>query len=563
MQVDSALVVGFIAIAGIVAAFFWRNQQARFYHRQYQMERERRSLAQRYECLTRYANDIILLADRDMRIVEANDQALRAYGYSREELLRLHFRDLHPKETQADLETRLQHVGEEGLIFESVHRRHDGTTFTVEISSTLMDVEGEKFYQKIIRDITERKQAEEALKRRQAVLAGINRVFQEALSCETKEKLGETCLAVAEELTGSKFGFIGQVNQTGHLDDIAISYLGWQACKIPGTEKLVLPKNFLIHGIYGVCLREGRSEIANDPVNHPDSIGVPEGHPPITAFLGVPLKYAGKTTGMIGLGNKEGGYTDADREAVEALAPAIVEAFKRKQAEEELRESEQQQLYLAGQLLTAQERERRRIAMDLHDDLGQSLMTLKLHLQAIDRKIPANLAEVRKNLAAETDTINAITDNVRRLARDLHPSMLEDLGLFEALTHLFQDFSEHHGVKLSLNLDDISDVFYKKSQINIYRVFQECLTNIAKYAKATLVSIDIKKKDDQVSFVIEDNGKGFDAKQVLAGRSDRGLGLAAIEERINIMGGSMEIWSQPGQGTRISFMIPVTSLGPS
>jgi PAS domain S-box-containing protein len=189
---------------------------------------------------------------------------------------------------------------------------------------------------------TEVQQAEEALKRQYAIVAGINRVFKEALTCETEGKLGETCLRVAEELTGSKFGFIGQLNQQGNLDDIAICYLGWEACKIPGTEDLVLPKNLHVHGIYGVCLREGRSEISNNPASYPDLVGTPPGHPPITAFLGVPLIRDGKVIGMIGLGKKEGRYTDADREVVEALAPAIIEAFMRKRAEESLRDSEEQ-----------------------------------------------------------------------------------------------------------------------------------------------------------------------------------------------------------------------------
>jgi PAS domain S-box-containing protein len=194
---------------------------------------------------------------------------------------------------------------------------------------------------KLMRQVEELQRSEERRQVKTRILAGINRVFKEALTCETEEKLGGTCLAVAQELTGSKFGFIDELNQDGKLDTTAISYLGWEACKIPGTEELVLPKNLHVHGIYGVCLREGRSVIANDPATHPDRIGSPLGHPPITAFLGVPLQRGGKTIGMIGLGNKEEGYTDADREAVESLAPAILEAFIRRRAEQALRQSEE------------------------------------------------------------------------------------------------------------------------------------------------------------------------------------------------------------------------------
>ena len=228
-----------------------------------------------------------------------------------------------------------------------------------------------------------------------------------------------------------------------------------------------------------------------------------------------------------------------------------------RQGQQKLQESERNLRYLATQLLTAQERERQRIALDLHDDLGQSLMALKLHLRALEREVPAHLADLKQELTAEAASIDAITENVRRLARDLHPAMLEYLGLSAALNRLFKDFSEHHGIKLSLDLDDVNGVFYKKSQINIYRIFQECLTNIAKYSQATQVSIEIKKLEGRVSLRIEDNGRGFDAARVLAGRTARGLGLAAMEERMHMLGGSLEIWSRPGQGTRISFNIPL------
>lgn len=154
-----------IASAGISVAYFWRNQQIRFYRRQYEVERERRGLAQRYEYLTRFANDIILVTDQSLKIVEANNRAVASYGYEREELLKLHLRDLYPPGSEQVLKTLLRHVEEKsGLIFEAMQQRKDGTTFPVEVSLRLLEVEGERLFQEIIRDITERKRAEEVLK---------------------------------------------------------------------------------------------------------------------------------------------------------------------------------------------------------------------------------------------------------------------------------------------------------------------------------------------------------------------------------------------------------------
>jgi signal transduction histidine kinase/HAMP domain-containing protein len=189
----------------------------------------------------------------------------------------------------------------------------------------------------LIKEIDERKWVEARVARQNAIMEGIGRIFKEALTSETEEQVGETCLAVAKELTGSKFGFIDELNPEGKLDCIAISYLGWEACKISGSEKLVLPKNLHLRGIFAPCLQRGKSEIVNDPAIHPDRVGTPESHPPITSFLGAPLRRGDEIIGMIGLGNKQGGYTEADREAVEALAPAVVEALMRKRAEEKIK----------------------------------------------------------------------------------------------------------------------------------------------------------------------------------------------------------------------------------
>ena len=171
-----------------------------------------------------------------------------------------------------------------------------------------------------------------------AVLNAINRVFRERINCRTEEELAKTCLAEAEGLTGSKFGFIGEVNPAGRFDTIALSDPGWDTCKMPRSDATVLIKNMELRGIWSRAIREGKSQIVNDPSSDPDRVGTPEGHPPLAAFLGVPLKDAGKTIGMVALGNKEGGYTPADQEAVENLSVAIVEALRSKRAEDRIAE---------------------------------------------------------------------------------------------------------------------------------------------------------------------------------------------------------------------------------
>jgi PAS domain S-box-containing protein len=185
-------------------------------------------------------------------------------------------------------------------------------------------------------DITDEKSAEAKIQRQNQLLTGINRMFQVALTSLSEEELGETCLAAALEITGSRFGFIGEIGPDGMMHDIAISDTGWEACAIYNRQgERRLPGDFHIHGIYGRVLLDGKGFFINDPSSHSGSIGTPEGHPALTAFLGVPLLREGRVIGMVAVGNREGGYDREDQETLEALAPAIVEAFLRKRAEKE------------------------------------------------------------------------------------------------------------------------------------------------------------------------------------------------------------------------------------
>ena len=156
------LICTLIVASGAGGGLIWRNQRAGYYRRLYEAELEREVLIKRHEYLTKYANDIILMMDADRNIVEANERTVQTYGYSRDELLRMNIREIRDPETLPGLPLQLDQMEKtNGLIYETIHRRKNGTTFPVEISARTIVVEGKKFYQSIIRDITERKLAEE------------------------------------------------------------------------------------------------------------------------------------------------------------------------------------------------------------------------------------------------------------------------------------------------------------------------------------------------------------------------------------------------------------------
>lgn len=155
------ILVGILIVsAGVIIGFFWGQEASQFYQKQYKAELERQALIHHYDYLTKYANDIILLTDQNLKIIETNDRAAASYGYTRDELLQLNARQLRSPETPLLDEFVKQVEDKKGMVFETVHQRKDGTTFPVETSIRVIEVEGKKFYQSIIRDNTERKQAE-------------------------------------------------------------------------------------------------------------------------------------------------------------------------------------------------------------------------------------------------------------------------------------------------------------------------------------------------------------------------------------------------------------------
>jgi PAS domain S-box-containing protein len=165
-----AIITGGLILIMAIGVLWWgKRREAAFYHGQYEAERERQALVKHFDYLSKYANDIIILADDHLNIIEANDRALTAYGFSRNELLHLSTPDLRDPQAQPDLKEVLDRLEQEmGLVYQTVHRRKDGTTFPVEISIRLIEVENRKFYQGIIRDITERQRAEEELRESEA-----------------------------------------------------------------------------------------------------------------------------------------------------------------------------------------------------------------------------------------------------------------------------------------------------------------------------------------------------------------------------------------------------------
>jgi len=301
-------------------------------------------------------SELIVYLDKNLRIVWANKAASDSVGQPAEKLVgRRCYEVWHGRREPClncpvvkTIETKRPQTGET--------TSSDGRIWDIRAYPVLNKAGEVTGVVEATLDITQRKRARMQLERQTAVVNGINRVLRESLICETEGEVAETCLAVAEELTGSKFGFIGELTGADRFNTTAISDTGWARCKMPKSDALLMIKDMEVRGIWGMALKDDRSVIVNNLKSHPDSIGTLPGHPKITSFLGVPLRHDGEIFGIIGLANKKSGYDLADQQDIEALSVAFVEALMRKRAEQALcQEKDKAQRYLdiAGVMLVA------------------------------------------------------------------------------------------------------------------------------------------------------------------------------------------------------------------
>lgn len=277
-------------------------------------------------------------------IEDANPAMIRMLGCSsKNEVLNLRSADLYAD--PQDRSTWQALIEEQGTVanFEVRLKRPDGKVIWVrENANATRDSKGRLlYYEGSLEPISAEKKAKEDTARQAKVLEAINRVLTETIICQSEEEVASTCLTVAEELTGSRFGFIGELNKDNRLDTIALSNPGWQACRLPQSQTPVMIRNMEIRGIWGRVIKDGEPLLVNDPASHPDRVGTPKGHPRLTSFLGVPLQQDGKTIGLISLANKEGGYGRNDLENITSLSISFLEALQRKRTEQTLQESEE------------------------------------------------------------------------------------------------------------------------------------------------------------------------------------------------------------------------------
>ena len=534
----------------------------------------------------------MIMADPDGRFVQVNRAMCEMMGYSAEELLKTDFQSItHPDDLDEDLDHHARLLKGEVPFYHTekrfIHRQGHKVWAHLAVS-LLRDMEGNPLhFTAQIQDITETRQARDKILRQSVLLDGINRVFRRVLTCETEYEVGSICLAVAEELTGSKFSFMGELNPEGLFDTVAIRDPGWEACKIPRSASTRMVKNMRVGGIYGYTLREGKSRIVNDPASHPDRAGTPEGHPQITSFLGVPMKSGEKTIGMIGLGNKEGGYDREDQETVESLCVAFAEALQDKRNKIELVKHRHYLEELVETRTAALERSNKELAQFAYvasHDLQEPLRKV----QAFGDRLKAKYSELMdeqgrdymERMQGATRRMRAMIDDLLSLSRiqtRAQPFVSVDLG--DVARDAASDWEmriEQTGGRVEIG--DLPIIDADPSQLR--QLFGNLISNALKFKQdgvtpvVKIYSKPVDREDEtgsvgQCEIIVEDNGIGFDEKfaarifnpfERLHGRSQyegTGIGLSICKRIVERHGGNLIAQGEPDRGAKFIITLPV------
>ncbi len=251
----------------------------------------------------------------------------------------------------------------------------------------------------------------------------------------------------------------------------------------------------------------------------------------------------------------EGPFLNEERDLINSLADSCSSYLTRKQAEAELLAAHARLQALSKQSMRVQEQERRQLARDLHDEIGQAFTTLKVNLQAIQRTTDPN-----RRAASLTDSFTIIDQTVQRLrdmSLDLRPSMLDDLGLASAVRWYVGKQGERAGIATVVNAETIVEGLSPDALVACFRIVQEGVTNILRHAKASRIAVSLHQLHNGVELRIEDDGVGFAVKKALsASGKDPHLGLIGIQERVRAFNGRCDIVSTKGRGTLLSVTIP-------
>jgi PAS domain S-box-containing protein len=503
----------------------------------------------------------VSIVDKERNILDANLALERILGLSRSDLIkgkRAAKKYLKSDGTELSYEDFLnvRSLKDKGSIQSSEIGiiKEDGSTVWTDVNATYLPIyDGQVVI--TTRDITEHRQEEHRIHRYNSVLMGINRIFGGVVRAESERDLGSACLSIALGITGSQIGFIVEVGKDGTLHNIAIS----KRCFCQGLmddriEHPSLSGDSILHGPYDRVIDTGKSFFTNDPWSYPDSIDLPQDHPELKSFLVVPLIQEGKTTGMIVVANREGGYSSEQQEDLEAIAPAVTQALWRKKAEETL-----------AKIATARQKE---IHHRIKNNLQVISSLLDLQAEKFNNRERLENSEIVEAFRESQDRVMSIAF----IHEELHEGRGDDaLNFSPYLQRLLQNLFHTHrlgNTEICLNLDLEENIFFNMDiAVPLGMIVNELISNSFKYAfpgrKTGEIQIKLfreetkdkandkdvpTRRNTKYTLIVSDNGIGI--PENIDFENPETLGLQLVNLLVDQLDGEVEL--KRGNGTEFT-----------
>jgi hypothetical protein len=505
-------------LAGIAGALAMWLLYRQIRHRQ-AANRALENAQARVSDMVESAMDPIISVDENQRIVVFNAAAERMFRWPRDAVLGEPLDKLLPERFRAAHSRHIENFGRTGTTSRRMGSQMvlmalaaDGAEFPIEASISQHSEDGRKRFTVILRDITERISAETRVSRSEARLRGILESAMDAIITVDATQHIVLFNAAAEAMFGCP------------REEAIGAPLAWF---IPARFRDIHADHVRRFGESGTTSRRmGALRIVTGLRRNGEEF-------PIDAAISQLSEHDGKF------------YTVILRDVTERL-----------RAEEALRQSKQELQQLGAAAHVAREHEKSRIARELHDELGQSLTALQMDVAWCKQNIPPEQQVLAGKLDRMQAMLEATVAATRRIAADLRPLMLDDLGLVPAVEWLVEDFSQRSGVACELAVSDPDFALPDTHASAVFRIVQESLTNVTRHAHASRVEVSIVQSNGVLTVNVSDNGKGF---SVEAPRKPNSYGLLGLRERASLLGGEATITSAPGKGTQVEIRLPVTS----
>lgn len=511
------------------------------------------------------STEAVFLMDARGRFIYVNDAACRSLGYSREELLTMSPVDIDPSLTNASLAAMLNDLlstGPRKGVLESCHRSRNGRVFPVEIGGSAIEHEGHKYALAVARDISERKQAEQDRLEHLGFLENMDRVNRAIQEAGDVEQMMASALDAVREIFDCDRAFL-----LYPCDPDAASWDVPMEChkpEYPGVlaQGTALPQSDDIAQKLRILLETDK------PVRF-----APDGEhrlPPILAerfgiqsLMSIAVHPKSGAPWEFGIQQcsharnwppqEERLFQEISRRLADGLSILLTHRHL-KNSQERLRETNEQLRELTMRRETAREEERKRIAREIHDELGQNLTALRMSISQLRFQHGAEYPFLASHIADMHQLVTGTLQTVRNISSSLHPAVL-DSGIHAALSWLVNEFRRHSRIATRLDLPETEVALDEKRSLALFRIVQESLTNITRHSGATQVELSLARQDDGYTAEIRDNGRGFD---ILEKRTPS-FGLVGMRERAYMADSEFTIASTPGGGTTVTVHFPVSS----